>query len=86
MGLTNYIKIINNPAEYDFYVNDFDEHVKYMNYFHNRYFASNKHKNKWIESVKKLDIEYIVPQHGSIFKGDNINKFFNWFSSLSLSD
>jgi len=78
--------LLNNTAEQDFYVKDFDEHVKYMNYFHNRYFASNKYKNKWIESVKKLNINYIVPQHGSIFKNDNIDKFLNWFSSLNLSD
>ena len=78
--------IFNNPSRQSFYVEDFDDHIKYMKYFNTRYFSSNKFKNKWINSVGQLDIKFIVPQHGSIFKGENILKFLNWFESLNLAD
>jgi flavorubredoxin len=37
----------------------------------------------WIERVRKLDIEIMAPQHGRLFKGDDVNKFLDWFDRLN---
>ncbi len=65
-------------------INDFDEHVKKMTYFHQRWMPSNKAKNEWIERVSQLEIEQMCPQHGRIFKGDQVKRFLDWFSDLDV--
>lgn len=71
----------NAPLE----VEDFDEHADKMKYFHQRWMPSNKAKNDWISRVRELDIEYMCPQHGRIFTGDNITHFLDWFESLEVA-
>ncbi|AAC07081.1 MBL fold metallo-hydrolase [Aquifex aeolicus] len=64
-------------------VENFEEHVKYMEGFHRRYMASNKVLRFWANMVRQLDIEIIAPQHGAIFKGkDMVNKFIEWVENL----
>jgi len=63
-------------------VEDFQEHVKYMEPFHRRYIASRKAIDLWIKRIKNLDIKIIAPQHGSIFDGENAKKFIEWVNSL----
>ncbi|AWR94882.1 MBL fold metallo-hydrolase [Acidianus brierleyi] len=63
-------------------VEDFQEHAKYMEPFHRRYLASRKAIDLWLKRVKNLDIKMIVPQHGSIFDGENVKKFIEWVNSL----
>jgi len=65
------------------FVNDFEEHIKYMEGFHRRYIPSSKALRLWAKMVRQLDIETIAPQHGAIFKGkEMVNKFIDWVSSL----
>jgi flavorubredoxin len=65
------------------FVNDFEEHIKYMEGFHRRYIPSSKAFKLWAKMVRQLDIETIAPQHGAIFKGkEMVNKFIDWVSSL----
>ncbi len=45
---------------------DFDSHLKLMEGFHRRYLASNSVVRKYIEKVRRLEIERIAPQHGAI--------------------
>lgn len=64
-------------------VENFEEHVKYMEGFHRRYMASNKIMRLWAKMVRQLDIEVIAPQHGAIFKGkDMVNRFIEWVENL----
>jgi flavorubredoxin len=63
-------------------VQNFEEHVKYMEGFHRRYLANKKALDHLIGIMEKLDIEVIAPQHGSIFEGENVKKFINWLKSL----
>ncbi|QKR00251.1 MBL fold metallo-hydrolase [Metallosphaera tengchongensis] len=63
-------------------VENFEEHVKYMEGFHRRYIATKKAIEIWLKKISKLDIETIAPQHGSIFEGENAKKFLNWLASL----
>ena len=72
------------PPEADMYVENFDEHIPKMEMFHKRWMPSNRAKNDWIARVRDLDIEMLCPQHGRIFKGENINKFLDWFEQLEV--
>ncbi|GAB6065533.1 MBL fold metallo-hydrolase [Aquifex pyrophilus] len=66
-----------------FFVENFEEHIKYMEGFHKRYMASNKVLKLWANMVRKLDIEIMAPQHGAIFKGKElVNKFIEWAENL----
>jgi len=66
------------------FVEDFDEHAKKMRMFHQRWMPSNEAKNDWVRRVRKLDIEMMCPQHGRIFKGDDVKRFLEWFESLEV--
>ena len=64
-------------------VEDFDAHIKKMEGFHRRYMNSNKVIKLWVNMVRELDIEWIVPQHGGSFKGKKmVNRFLDWFEQL----
>lgn len=67
-----------------FFVEDFEEHIPKMEYFHRRWMPSNRAKDEWIARVRKLDIEIMAPQHGSIFKGEQVDNFLNWFERLDV--
>jgi len=66
-------------------VADFEAHVKNMAGFHKRYMSSNRVCKLWASMVRKLDIDMIVPQHGTkYFKGKMfVNKFIDWVEQLS---
>jgi len=66
------------------FVDNFDTHIEKMRYFHQRWMPSNRAKNDWIERVRKLDIEILAPQHGRIFKGDDVKRFLDWFEALQV--
>ena len=66
------------------FVEDFDAHIPTMRYFHQRWMPSNSAKNDWVRRVRKLDIEMLAPQHGAIYKGDNIARFLDWFEALEV--
>lgn len=64
-------------------VPDFANHIPYMVDFHRRFMGSNKILRLWVNMVRELDLEWIVPQHGRSFKGkDMINEFLSWLESL----
>jgi len=65
------------------FVRDFDEHLKYMAGFHERYMVANRIMRAWAEMVRPLDIEMIAPQHGAIFKGkEMVRRFIDWCADL----
>ncbi len=66
------------------FVEDFDEHVGKMKMFHQRWMPSNRAKDDWVQRVRKLDINMMCPQHGRIFKGDDVKRFLDWFESLDV--
>lgn len=72
------------PSDAPMFVEDFSEHVDKMRYFHQRWMPSNRAKNDWIKRVRKLDIEMLAPQHGRIFKGDDVGRFLDWFEALPV--
>ena len=66
------------------FVEDFDSHIKHMELFHKRWMPSNKAKQHWIERVSKMDIDMMAPQHGRVFKGDDVKRFLDWFAQLDV--
>ncbi|MEO1061767.1 MAG: MBL fold metallo-hydrolase [Actinomycetota bacterium] len=72
------------PDDAPIVVEDFDRHVDAMTGFHQRWMPSNTAKRKWIERVRHLEIEQMCPQHGSIFRGDDVARFLQWFDELEV--
>jgi len=66
------------------FVDDFDQHIASMKMFHQRWMPSNSAKNDWVNRVRKLDVEMLCPQHGRIFKGDDVKRFLDWFEALEV--
>ncbi len=72
------------PITADIYVDDFELHTSKMKLFHQRWMPSNEAKLDWVNRVRKLDIDMMLPQHGRIFKGDDVQHFLNWFERLPV--
>lgn len=71
-------------ADSPMFVTDFEEHIPKMKLFHQRWMPSNRAKQDWINRVRHLDIEYMAPQHGRIFKGAAVTQFLDWFETLDV--
>ncbi|MGK0288816.1 MAG: flavorubredoxin [bacterium] len=66
------------------FVDNFQEHTQKMELFHTRWFPSNTHKNQWCEEVTHLKIDMLCPQHGMIFRGDDVKRFIDWLYHLKV--
>ena len=66
------------------FVEDFESHLPYIEYFHRRWFGSNEHKNAWVDRALELDIQLLCPQHGSIYQGEQVGQFLNWLRNLNV--
>jgi flavorubredoxin len=73
------------PPGAGMFVEDFSTHVRFMEGFHRRWMPSNRAKQNWIDRVRKLDIEIMAPQHGRIFRGDDVKRFLDWFEQLEVA-
>lgn len=64
-------------------VTDFADHVPTMVDFHRRFMGSNKILRLWVNMVRELNPEWIVPQHGRSFRGPEvIGEFLGWLEDL----
>lgn len=70
--------------EWSLYVTNFDKHVEYMDGFHRRFFASTKAVKAYLKRVRGLPIDFVCPQHGSIFRGADVPRFFDWLDTLEV--
>lgn len=66
------------------FVDNFDAHIENMRFFHQRWMPSNQAKRDWINRVRELDIDIMAPQHGRIFRGDDVKRFLDWFEALQV--
>lgn len=65
-------------------VTDFEAHLPTMRGFHMRYMVSNRVCRYWVDMVRKLDPEWIVPQHGAPMRGKVVIKqFLDWIEALA---
>jgi flavorubredoxin len=71
-------------GETGFFVQDFARHTRFMEGFHKRWMPSNAAKNAWVRRVRELPVKMLCPQHGSIFRGDDVKRFLDWFEALQV--
>ncbi|WP_255210774.1 MBL fold metallo-hydrolase [Methylogaea oryzae] len=64
------------------FVDDFPGHIPYVEGFHKRYMCGNKAIRTWLSAIKDLEIDYIAPQHGPIYRGSAVKQFLNWLSEI----
>lgn len=64
------------------FVDDFAAHLPFIEGFHRRYMCSNQAARYWVELVSSLDIEFIAPQHGPVYRGAAVPAFLEWFRNL----
>lgn len=72
------------PPGAPLFVERFSDHVPLMKYFHERWMPSEAAKQDWIARVRQLDIELMAPQHGRIFRRDDVQRFLDWFEALPV--
>lgn len=68
----------------DLFVANFDDHIQYMRGFHERWMGSEEAKNKWVDRASRLKIDMLCPQHGAIFTGEDVPRFFQWIRELKV--
>ena len=44
--------------------------------------AANKIVRRWTDYVRSLSPRMLAPQHGAIYKDENVDKFLNWLGGL----
>ncbi len=50
--------------------------------FHERYMAGNRFCKAWVKKVREHDVQTLAPQHGSLLRGEDCQKFLSWFEEL----
>lgn len=64
-------------------VTDFVAHIPKMKSFHQRYMCSNKILRYWVNMVRDMDVDMLIPQHGAPFHGRHmIDQFLDWLWQL----
>ncbi len=63
-------------------VEDIEKHIRAMKPIHERLMASNKAIKAWLERVRFLDIEAILPQHAAIIPKKHVPRFFSFLENL----
>lgn len=66
------------------FVEDFASHIRHAEGFHRRWMGSNYHKDQWCERVSAMEIDMLCPQHGAIYRGDDVKRFIDWFHRLDV--
>ena len=64
-------------------IDSFEAHLPYLESFHKRYMSSNKVCKAWVKSVLKQNISVIAPQHGAVFRDEDVKRFLHWFENLA---
>ncbi len=73
--------IVSSPQSYKI-VENFEEHKEHLLGFHKRYMGSNRLCRAWVSEMRKIKIDKIVPQHGFVFEGENVELFLSWLEEL----
>ena len=72
------------PIDAPLFLDNFESHTPKMKLFHQRWMPSNRAKADWISRVRDLDIDMLAPQHGRIFRGEEVQEFLDWFDQLDV--
>jgi flavorubredoxin len=72
------------PGETSLFVDNFDRHIAYAEGFHRRWMGSERAKRDWCARVSDMDIDMLCPQHGAIYRGEDVRRFIDWFANLEV--
>ena len=72
------------PAESGLFVENFDNHIRHAEAFHRRWMGSERAKRDWCARVSQLDIDMLCPQHGAIYRGEDVKRFIDWFANIEV--
>ena len=64
------------------FVENFNDHIPIIKGFHARYMAANRIVRRWTEQIRRLNPRMLAPQHGAIYKDENVDNFLNWLAEL----
>lgn len=70
------------PSGSPLFIEDLDPVRQYFEGFHQRYMSGNRACRALVKQLSKLEIDAILPQHGSIFRGPAVPQFLNWLKDL----
>ena len=71
------------PGNLDTPVNALEQILPYMEGFHRRYMNSRKVCGYWVNMVRELDVQAIIPQHGRGLVGEQVvADFLSWVEEL----
>ncbi len=65
-------------------IDDWTTHTQNMQGFHQRYMSSGRAVAGMNRKLEKLPITAILPQHGCIFRGDEVSRFMQWLGRLPV--
>lgn len=68
------------------YVEEFSSHIPYMEQWHRRAMGSERARDAWLSRVSRLDVRILAPQHGLLLRGDDVQRFYDWFGRLPIGD
>jgi len=63
-------------------IDDRQQQMEWMRGFHQRYMGSTRAAAAFVNKVSPLPITAMLPQHGQIFRGDEVHQFLDWFKTL----
>ena len=73
------------PEDHDaLFVDDFAGHIRFMDGFHRRWMPSTAALHDWARRARDLRPSLIAPQHGALFRGENVEKFLSWLESIEV--
>ena len=63
-------------------IDDWADQLARMTGFHQRYMGSTRAAAAFVARMRGLPITAMLPQHGQIFRGEEVQRFMAWFATL----
>lgn len=69
-------------GDWELFVDDIETHKGFMELFHIDYMACNKACRNFVKNLEGLEINAVLPQHGSVIRGQDVWTAFDWLKEL----
>lgn len=77
--------VLPKGSDGELFIADFNAHTRFMEGFHCRWMGCAEARDKWVAMVRKLAPDFIIPQHGKAFRGEDVGRFLDWLAQLPLA-
>ena len=68
------------------FVTNFDSHIHLMANYHARWMGSDAARDAWLSKIAELNVRFMVPRRGLVFRGADVDRFLDWFSTLNVGN